>query len=232
MERATVEIRYAPAYLLWDRAGQLWTTCLEKWPNLKNVEAIPARTVFHLEREGITNYEFVAELQNARIIAHRPKSNLKEFSEMVSEFFGFIIKILELNSFERIGFRLMSVKQMKILEEALKITCGLALLNIPEEKAFGFDRKDVSPEIILLLEGEECGARVRIVGQQTSLQLTAPPGVFEEPIKKTNFRVMYDIDYFTKKQVEVPQINFSEWIQNAYRVIKRDSDYFLRERSR
>jgi hypothetical protein len=231
LERATVEIRYARAYLLWDRAGLLWRTLEDKWPDLGSIEANPAKSVFRLDTDE-ASYELVVELDAARVIGHRPKPNLKEFSEIVSEFFRAVSNSLALCEFNRIGFRTISVFPTKTMEEATDITCGLALLRIPEDKTFGFERKEVAPEIVLHLKGEEVAARVKVAGERTVFEVTWPPGIREKPISRMEFRVVYDVDYYTLNRVDVAQIGFVEWIPNAYRLIKRDSDVFLKRTER
>lgn len=227
LEKAVIEIRYPKAYLLWDRAGSLWTKVLKNWPTLSNIEANPAKTVFRLDLEAV--YELVVELEAARVVAHRPKQNLVEFQSIVSTFLAITAEMLDIEQFARVGFRLIYCHETATREAADELMTHLNLIRVPEGQYFGLQKKTISPALTIKFTGEEVGATVRINSQTQVIDFVPAPGFFEmEAINKQSHRVLFDVDYFTVATVDVSQMNFTEWISQIYHLIKRDSNQFLK----
>jgi hypothetical protein len=225
LERAILEIRFPMAYRLWDQAGFLWSTVGSQWPTITNEEANPAKTVFRLELSTI--YQLTAEIAAARVVGHYPKPNLEEFTEVVSQFLRIFLQVIDVQTFDRIGFRTRHFFETKTQEEAETLVNDLNLIWTPKGTIFSIEPKRVAAEAIMVLEGDELGARIHIASQKGAIDLTPAPGVPIEPIHLEKFGIVYDVDYFSLAKVSSEQIDFSDWIRNVYHLIKRDSNKVL-----
>ena len=113
LEQATVEIRYPLALPLWDKAGALWQSMQDKWPDLTNVSAEPAKTVFKRP-----NANLVVEMEAARLTSTAPGRPLEEFGKDAKEFVNAVIQHLKITGLKRVGFRLVYYRDCGSREKA------------------------------------------------------------------------------------------------------------------
>ena len=158
------------------------------------------------------------------------KHNLDEFTSVVSEFVKEIRRALELQVFDRVGFRIIYFLETKTWEDANALLMETQLVKIPSQPCFSFAARAVSVEPIMLFTGDEVAARVRIASRKRRIDFDPPPELNIESIHRDSFGVLFDIDYYTVVRVGVSQMEFTEWIHTVHRHIRRDATKFL-ERS-
>src|SRR5687768_17381456 len=107
--RATIEVRTALNFLLWDRIGTIWSEFKSHHPHLKLMSASPADTSFSLENKLTFNISMkttdVLECTSIAATEFRPSQTLKGLEEHFSELLSITISQLELVEFTRVGLR-------------------------------------------------------------------------------------------------------------------------------
>lgn len=224
LQKALLEIRYDPAYPIWDRAGSLWHTAAKKWPGLQNTKAEPNSTAFKWKNR----YELAALLERAYVSSIYPQEFLDEFYEVIDGFVGFVVDTLEIEKFNRIGFRIGFIKKYESREEAIASFTDLSLLSVPEGKQFGIDGPIVSPSYQIGWEGDELGVTVRVNVVTEKVDFDVPPGVRDiKSIHYEDYALIYDVDYHTLAPTSVGQLKPLGWAKSIMQVVRRDAAEYL-----
>ncbi len=221
---AICEVRYSDAYKIWDNAGKIWSSCEKKWTTLKPKKAEPNITTFLVNE----NVELSAQINKAYVSKFFPSSSLKDFIEDTSNFFGILLPILEVNEITRIGFRLTFSKNFKDQESANSYLAGIKELNFNNrEKVFGIEPKIITPSYAVRFDGDTLGVLAKINLVKKELDIDIPPDISDmKSISKEYHQLVIDYDYYTLKPAKIGQINISEWIELAFRSVKRDHEHF------
>lgn len=226
LQRVTFEARYENAYALWDRAGQIWTEARQNWPQVTLDTAEPGITTFHLRRD----YEFATKLDRMHVIANIYSVKNDEFISVSGAFLSIIQHHLSLVEYTRLGMRMIYFLEMAEESEAAKRLIGTGLIKAPEGTQFNIQGQPLSPEYAIRWEDESLGLHARISAITRRTDLNPPFSVPEiEPATYEKSGIQYDIDYYTKQTTTVSQLRVRDWIENAQRIIRRDSSVFLGE---
>ncbi len=222
--RATMEIRFDDAYILWDRAGKVWSKMSLSLPNLK-MNVVEPNAISSIADD---RYELSVKLGAAHLTDLKPSSSLKEFMANSELFLGIVANSLEIRDFTRLGFRLTYSRKFQSKREAADALISTKMLNVPSGKHFNIEGKVFMPEYALRWEGESTGVRVKLTAQDKKIDLNVGPGVEEiSSVHIETSEVLYDIDYYTLKTTKRGQLKFEEWISQAYRLVKRDRNVFM-----
>jgi hypothetical protein len=232
LNQANFELRTAPNFLHWDRAGAIWTEVVSRLPGLKLQQGEPNKTAFSLGNK----YVFSAFLDNSGLAPHttilgtayRPNRSMKEFGELLRIFVEIVQRELEIADYTRIGLRLIFTKEFGNRELASKALLKTNLLSVPLGPHFGIDGSAILPEYSVRWEDGKKGVTVRCKVEGLKWEFT-PPFDWEgiESSSKESNRLTFDIDYYTLAPVAVGQFGVVEWIDNVLHLINRDSDKFL-----
>jgi hypothetical protein len=223
-ERFSFEIRYAKAFLLWDRAGSFSTALKKMLPELSVREAIPSRLQFSIERD----FEITVEMEKTFLIAHFPKSDLKTIEPVSSGLAKLCTEILEVSSFSRIGARFTYFKEFDSLNNATQMLLSMETLNPPQGKFFGHEYAPKEVGCTMRWEGKTAGTTVRVQTASLQTEFTPPPILRDvKPIFEENHHLILDIDYYTIGHVLPTQFDSVTWIQNAAHLIHRDAVNFI-----
>lgn len=214
------------AYTLWDRSADLWMRVLQQWPELKNTEASPAKTVFTLDNR----YTISSELERAAITDFIPTRKADSFAQMADTIIGLHCRVLEVSRLTRLGFRVLYWKEYPTTEDAAEAIHSLRLVNLPRGPHFGIEKNPKEYNYALRFDGETVGVHFRLLNVEMKAELEIPPEVQWsglENAKAIKIAIQCDIDYYTTQPAEVDQLGIKDWILNAHHIIKRDSDIFL-----
>jgi hypothetical protein len=221
---AVVEVRYAPAYPLWDRTGSLWAKLDLHFPGLRMLGVQPNLAAFRLGND----FEFTVGLESAVLSAFKPNRTLAQFGEHANYFFPLVVEMLEIAELSRVGCRLMYTKEYPSAEEASEALLESGALKWPEGKHFNHSGRPVRPEWAFRWEDGETGVHIRLRIDERKYDFV-PPLVWEGPLpdKKDHIALTYDVDWYTGAPVLVTQISFDDWIKQRIHLTNRDSDEFL-----
>lgn len=218
----TFEFRYEPAYLLWDRAGAVWSNLKQYWADLQVIDAKPNLTSF---RAG---EEFALEIGIDK--AHITSFGLKhsDITEPFEQFLYIVRKTLELKTYSRLGYRVIYEKKFRNKEDSTQQFKDMGIVNFPQGQLFNIAGNIYNPELSYRWEDEIIGLRVLIKSVVQNVKFDAPPEIEElKTIDIENNLLVIDFDYYTKAATTPGQIKLSDWIKQIVHYINRDSKYFL-----
>lgn len=226
LEQVTLEIRYPVALELWDRAGAVWRSVQEKWPDVTLIRAEPARTDF---RSGKNS--FTIELEAARIVASVPDRSLEEFGKDAKMFMAAVMQTLRIDVLKRIGFRLIYFREYQSKEAAASALFSLGLLKVPENRRFEVSETPLLPQYLVRWESEIKGVFLQVRAEGRKLDFDPPPEAAQyiEPVHIEKDGVTFDIDYYTVASVQPSQIDIAEWARHAVHLINRDTKFVFGE---
>lgn len=217
-------MRYAPAYLLWDHSGCLWSRLSLQFEGLRTIAAEPNQTLFRMGND----FEFAARLENASLSAFKPNRTLTQFTECAGQFFSLLSETLDLAEFSRVGCRQIFTREYPSHEDASRALLESGVLKWPVGKHFNHSGEPIRPEWAFRWEEGGSGVHLRLRVDERKYDFD-PPLVWEgpDPVKKDRIALMYDVDWYTTAPVLVTQMSFADWIKQCVHVVNRDSDAFL-----
>lgn len=224
LESISFEARYDDGFLFWDKSGHVWDEMKRKLDKLQIRKAEPATTLFTMPN----GYQLVAGLDRCYVQVTASDISMPEFVENSDLLLSCVCKHLALRKFSRLGARFIYAKRFESKKDSTGAVLSLNAMKIPVGKHFGIQGNVVGPEYRVRWETEKVGLYIQITDQTQTVNFE-PPALIEEikAIKEDRFRMVYDVDYYTKSVVLLDQLNVKEWINNIHHLIKRDSDVFF-----
>jgi hypothetical protein len=223
LQTAIFEVRYDHALLLWDRAGSFWHWARQAHPTLKVIEAAPSRVTASIERQ----YQIALEI-NRFAVELFPPARMEDYIKLCGNIFGRAAILLELDVLTRVGIRLVYRQTHRSKDETAKAMLETGIIKVPSGTFFGIQGRIVQPMCSVSWEGEKLGALVQLRTQERKLVVDPPIGENSfERIEKEVFEFDFDVDYFTIAPIEREIFRASDWLQQAVRVIRRDSGSFV-----
>lgn len=226
LEQATFEVRFQEAYLHWDRAGAVWSHAKRVRSDLELVDASPGRTVFRRGR----HFELAVQLDRINVTAVEANEVWSDYLEMVDEFVLSTLRILEVNSLDRVGSRFIHFKKVTTKEAAAVDLQSTGLFQLPARPLFGVKNpKVLYPEIGVRFEGPSTGVTVKLKAEGRRLKLSLPLGAKKDLYEYSEEYegIVFDIDCFTTVPIDIGKLGPSEWLERWRHVVRRDCDSFL-----
>ena len=216
------ECRYPSAYLLWDRAGTVWSELIGLKPDLRLIKAEPGETVFRLDE----HLEFCVQLGSFHLTAHNP-SSVEEFARVADEFSSLVLRALGIGTLTRIGFRQIFVREFPELDGASAAMLALDLVRLPASPCFGIGAPPSNPRYAIRLEEESKGCTIQVYVHSRDFEPQLPFGWEGAEIQKVQRPTLsVDFDYYALSAT-VHQMRPEEWILQAAHVIRRDAGQIL-----
>jgi hypothetical protein len=220
--RAVCEVRYKPAYLIFDRTGQVVHSLQETFTNLSVINAGPNQSSFSSD-EGT----LALEIGQSRFTASKLDSTLGEFSKHCKAYFDTVADTLATEVYTRIGFRLIFRREFARLEEAEAALNAVSLVNLPNIERFGVAKPP--HEVIVRWQNEEIGTVIGFKAETTKIDITLPDEAEAaiQEVHKAIDGVTVDVDHYTVAPVERSQWDPSAWIPQAFRRVKKETEKIL-----
>lgn len=213
------EIRYPPAFIIWDRSGMIWSDVSKRWKKIQPRDVKPNNVRYLIDEHA----ELSIALETSAItIAKRDKAidDLLPFCSFIEHHVNNTLDVVE---YKRIGFREVYFIKYENIDQAVENFMSTGVLKQISGKHFGIDGKISLPECVIRFENENLGCAVRFFTQTNTATLEVPPG--EEDIKSLKLErheLILDCDYYTKVSTTVGQIKIENWVRQAHQVIRRD----------
>ena len=187
------ETRYAGAFLLWDRAGAVWSTVAKKYPQLTIDSATPQETKVNISEKAVG----VVAADKTVITVVRPKSDLQELRDIAGVLFPAIFSQLEISTLARIGMLLQFVKSFQTREEASNFVSSQVPFPQPKGKHLNVSGRVLDPEMNFRYEDEALGFRYRLWANEVTMNINLPTE-FRDVAPQTTKRSFahFDIDYY------------------------------------
>lgn len=222
LRTVTLEVRYEPALYFWDRAGQIWEDIRAALGNVKLKSAEPGNTSFDVGQ----NVSVTIGLEAAHITSYTSK--LDDLSECAEKVIGIMLRHLRIASFTRVGGRFIYVKDYPDAESAASSLLSLGNVFVPSGKHFGIAGGASHPEYKIRWEGEATGIYVQLGAFSRKLEFEAPrESKLLKSLVESHHVVSFDLDYYTRKPVEVEKLRVRDWLDNVVHLIRRDSRVFF-----
>jgi hypothetical protein len=222
--QAVFEARYEKAYFLWDKSGEVWTAINQEWHTLKAEIIEPNNTTFLIDNK----FQISVNIDKTSVIDLKPSSSLNDFTEVANKAFNIITTILRIEKFNRIGFRLIFIRDFPDKESSANAFIDTNLITIPKGKHFNIEGKVLLPTYKFNWESKSTTVRISLEVRDRKIDFDAHPSLDEiDSLHITKHELVYDIDYYTLDIVSIGQLNIKEWITQTYHIIKRDSRNIL-----
>jgi len=135
VRQGVLELRYSPAYLLWDRAGTIWRELYKRYPELKANVVQPNHQVMKVDNSS----DAVLQVNTCSVTTTYPSTGLENFKLLVARFFQVVIATLEIETLERIGFRVIFERRFPTREETADFATNLTKYHSEKSKYLGID---------------------------------------------------------------------------------------------
>lgn len=221
------QIRYAPAFELWDEAGAIARAFSEAWGGLKVAEGQPNRVT--LTKTGLT---IRTELDNSLITLDVPET-LDVRSRAISEAVSIWKERLKLESLARISMRVAYVKTFPSQSGAAEAVRRLGLVNWPTQKVFGQDEAGEKNGLECSLRFEDALAFTVLRARTESVVMDYeihPDFAGDEPkVHKELHRMVLDFDRGTTQPIKSRDFSAEEWLKGYFHLLRRDLPKVIQE---
>ncbi len=229
LETIVAELRYPFTFILWDVAGELWHELEEKLPAKGFIitEASPASvTVTYADK-----YEIGIQQERFVLNTSIPNVSLPEFFEILKVVFDLVTEKLQIEVFNRIGFRQVFVKPYSNIKKAVADLRTLPSIQIPPQILLGNENNYIAPGFSIRIEDGKKGKIFRLQAQNRRFEISIPPQFVSEandiPNVFTQSIIVFDIDSYTQVQTTVGQLSIVDWFKQAHATIVKDAEKFF-----
>jgi len=218
----TCELRYKNAYLIYDKTGQILTDLRQHFNEIEVGTASPPQTSFTSE-EGT----FVLELGACRFTVAKAEKGAEIFAKHCKVYFETVMRHLNISLLTRIGLRYIARKESKSLDDSKVALAALRLTGLNPTKRF--NSSDSPTEVLFRWEDSQIGAFFRLKAETTEIKTNTPLELRDlvQPIDKKIIGLTLDIDYYTAAAVQREQWEPEEWIQQKFRIIRKEADSIM-----
>lgn len=228
LDTIVIELRYKFAFLFWDIAGELWNDIEEALPGeLAVVGASPSSvSVVYADK-----YDILVEQERFALSSSHPNASLPEFISILETVFETIVSKLNIETFSRIGFRQIFVKDYSSMRKAIEALRTLPSIVIPQQLLASYENDFIAPGLTLRVEDDTKGMFFNLRGVGRSFETTIP-AVFKKDTQSNQeiFQqslLTFDIDFYTKMEIQVGQLSILDWVKQANEIVKRDASKFF-----
>jgi hypothetical protein len=222
------EVRYAPRYLLFDRAGQFWNEMYREHSTLRMGQIAPNRVAGIIDNQ----YQLAVELERIVIEDFSNHKRLENFTDLCNDVLSAVVETLEISVFLRVGLRIIYRRTFGSVDDASAFMLKTGLVRVPSGKHFGIEGEARGPVYAIRWEGKALGATANLRTQARRVLMEPPLGERAlERVDKELFDFDYDLDYYTMAPVPIGQFRARDWIRQAVHVVERDSRVFLEEKA-
>lgn len=219
--RLIVQVRYPPAFELWDRAGRINRAVTRIWPDM---EVVPEKTA---PNQVILKSKTI-QVDTGFDISTVSLSHLKSLdstnSQRIVDTFDVWRKNLDLDDLNRVSSRVLYVRNYPDIGAANNALFSL-VGHRPSARVF--DQPENSPlntvDLAFKFEDEDSFSFLRLRTEFVKVELTVDPDFSEiEPQKKTINRLVIDFDRGLKKPIKAQDLRMDDWLKGFQHVLRRD----------
>lgn len=229
LQRGVLDLRYDFAYPMWDNSGALGQEISDfPWP-VSVQDADPAKLNFSLGEDMTLE----VELEKTVINDYQPDTSLTSLGRVGNLMAPLLSNVLGINLYERVGARVHFFQPFSTVDEAVDQFVEADLISIPEPEGphFGAEGGVQEASYKQRFEGDRRGATIRVQTVSRKVEASLPPQLqwsdLDRHLESEKHGILFDIDLYTVAPVEEEQMNFTEWTDDALRIIRRDCAPFL-----
>lgn len=225
-QSAIIQIHYADAFLLWDRAGEIARHISNIWPGIKFSEALPQQQT--LTGEGVSIQTSFSK-STITVSGEHALNQLRV--KQICDTYDVWRKELELNELSRVSTRVTYSKNFDSLGKANAELLALNLVQWPDTKVFEqpLESERNGLEIQYRFEDDNSFSLLKLKAEQLKYEVNLDPNVFDEPmIRKLINRTIIDFDRGLLSTVNASKFRMDEWIKGYQHILRRDIEKVLK----
>jgi hypothetical protein len=220
LNTAIVQLQYANAFELWDRAGHVARRLSKIWPGLKLIDAQPQQQT--LSGLGV---QIQTGLAQSTITLKGEKSLDQHRIQQIKETFDVWRDALDLEEINRVSTRAIHVKKFVTMKDASAYLLALNLVKWPSEKVF--DQPQASPlnrpEIAYRFEDKDSFSFLHFKTEELKLEVDLDPEFFDEhKLSELRYRTIIDFDRGVLGTVNAQKFRMDDWLKGYLHVLRRD----------
>ncbi|MDO8465874.1 MAG: hypothetical protein Q7S46_11580, partial [Gallionella sp.] len=187
---AIIQIHYADAFLIWDRAGEINRYLSKIWPGVKVAEGVPQQVT--LTGAGV-KIQTGFDKSTITVSGEHALGQLKV--RQICDTFEVWCKELEIDELSRVSTRVTYSKDFESLKNANAELLALNLVRWPDTKVFDqpleSDRNGL--EVQYRFEDDNSFSILKLKAEQLKYEVSLDPNVFDDPeITKIVNRMIID----------------------------------------
>lgn len=224
--QVTMELRYADAFILWDRTGTIWREIEHQYKSLRNTGAAPNLATFIAdERFGLS-----VGINQAVITDHKPSGGANSTTEAMGGFAKVVIGCLEIPVLKRVGTRIIHRMRCKSAEDARSKLEAALPIKASKTPFFNIQPERFSPHLKLDVNDGELGYTVQFHANERTFEFEPPPEVSDFELataRKTIGELVLDFDFYTMKPIPTESFDASVWVSGWHKSINKEADRVL-----
>jgi hypothetical protein len=221
LDNLTLQLQYATAYEVWDKAGATAREMLRIWPDLELLDGNPLQQTLKSSRVTIQTgvKGSAATLSGLGTIDHRT------IERLVASFKAWR-GALSLEQLTRISTRGIYYWEFDSLEEATAAMRALNLVRLPNGKVFDQPEagKKNTLEIAYRFEDEKSFSFFRLKSEEVKYELKLDFPFEDRNSTKTISRLSLDFDRGLLGSIDATKFMMDEWLKGFQHVLRRDID--------
>lgn len=226
IDSAIIQIQYADAFLIWDRAGAIALDLSKTWPGLKISEGQPQQQT--LKGNGVTLQTGISK--STITISGDQALSPSRVSQIIKTFEVWR-DALKLTELLRVSTRVVHVKEFASMQNANAELFAMNLMKWPKTKVFdqptesdrnGFD-------VQYRFEDDNSFSLLRVKAEQVKYFVELDEDLFgEKEIEKIKCRMVIDFDRGLLGSVNAEKFRMDEWIKGYQHILNRDLEKVIK----
>jgi hypothetical protein len=219
VRQTVLELRYAAAFLVWDRSGAIWHEMSTRYLDLQVRTASPNIQSVRIDSKN----DATVQINTCNVTTAYPSHNLDDFKKLSEAFFPIVISKLEIEALTRIGFRVFFEKKFKNREDTATFAVSLVKGMPSGSKYCNIEGRVLELDHAVRWEGEARGCMARIRTANSKLEVEIPVDFDgRESIHEESNIVQVDVDFYTILPTVVGKFDGPTIIGDWFRLIRRD----------
>jgi hypothetical protein len=223
---AIIQIQYADAFLIWDRAGEIGRELSKIWDGLKVAEGQPQQQI--LVGEGV-NLQTGFSKSTITISGEHALGQLKV--GQIIKTFEVWRNALELAELTRVSTRVVYSKEFASMESANAGLFALNLVQWPDTKVFDqpLESDKNGLEILYRFEDDKSFSLLKLKAEQVKYEVDLDENLFgEKKMEKIINRMTIDFDRGLLGSVNAEKFRMDEWLKGYQHILRRDIEKVLK----
>lgn len=217
-----------PNLALYDQMGAVGDLVFDTFPECALTDIQHGRMAFALE----SKYDVKIEPLRIAIIAMYPADGVDGLVRVAESILPPLLEMLKINSFMRLGFRVVQFKKYESAEAANEAWMQTRVVNAVGYSPSHIEAKPKS-EVVIAWENSEKGFAVRVKAEARGYNVTPPPNLVNNPsldqmvLPDTEAGISFDVDSFVRGPIEIGQFDARTFILSHFNLIQTERDRFL-----
>jgi len=224
-----LQIAYADAFEIWDRAGAIGRSLCKIWPGLRVQDGKPQYQTY--SGRGVTIQTGISDstvtVKGDDVFSSGRIAQLQDTYALWRE-------MLDLSQLKRASSRVIYVKKFDTMAEASVELRGMKLVDWPESKVFDqpMESELNGVEVTYKFEDKSSFAFLRLKAEMVKIEVDLDPEFFpDDNLSKTINRLLIDFDRGLLGTVDAEKFRVDEWIRGFQHVLRRDIEKVLKART-